>query len=174
MKKVLLATLLGLGSFSANAAYVCTADPVNNPESCTETTSPYATAKDGDVITMQNGVSVPVTPKIKVVAAANITFDCSSSGDLCSFKGAGFDRIEKGDTGVYNFVFSEPLPDANYTVSDFSCPSKTVFIIPKYVNKTETGFTLISGLKQTHYFGDVIKDNDVYCSVSLTVTAFNE
>lgn len=154
MKKTLLALALVSvsASFSASAAYVCTDDPTYNPASCSETTSPYATAKEGDVITIQNGVPVPVTPKFKTVALFDIasTVQCESPNTVCDFTGVGISELYHEKDGKYTVTLENPIPGAKYMVKTPACASSTVTSVVVVRGKTETSFQMQGRISQFH------------------------
>ncbi len=143
MKKTLLALALVSvsASFSASAAYVCTEDPNLYPESCVDVKS-NAEAQNGDVMTMQNGVQVPVTPKTEVVAMFELASpnNCDVAGDICQIKGFGVEPLHYEGNGNYTVNLSDPIQGAKYFVQAPSCSSTSI-----------VGFASISEYNDDHF-----------------------
>tara|TARA_Y100001960_G_scaffold322248_1_gene398391 strand:- start:2385 stop:2942 length:558 start_codon:yes stop_codon:yes gene_type:complete len=181
MKKTMLALSVSLFSLSAYADVSLTCpgadsiDEVYDLAACTEVTSDYAKAyaqaKEGDVITIKNGMPVPVTPKTRVVAMlTSINFESCAVGTNCEFEGFGFSSIHKNGKGSYSFNLESEIKGGQYHVSDMICNSTTGNVVSGSKAHTSTGFEILSRFtKPTKSVFEALDPWSI-CNSTLTVT----
>lgn len=180
MKKLTILAMLVGTSFASSAAVLNCPDGAYDTSQCKEVESgyakAYAEAKEGDVITIKDGMPVPVTPESEVISMFDIVDfrNCDTVGDVCEVKGFGLKSLlYKGD-GEYTVTLEDLVVGAKYFVEAPSCPSASVASFVFISEQKEQSFTMLGQVGAFTKHANLLGERLWSCGQPFVVTKYND